>query len=303
MEKLFASPEAAKELGVDRTTTFRAAAAGLVPGARREPRPGTINAPWVAPLSAWREWYENRRGPGRPVKGNSAVPPKQGSPLLRPALRKTETIAEIVLEDTNISVIFPERREDFRILIRSLGYRWMGAYWYRVLRPYNGSPTDRAAETGHRLLAAGFPIEIQDEVTRTRAAVGCYEPEPKCSVMRLTSGEHKDWFKIGWPRDEDLYGAAKRLAGSRYVPKVGIVVPAENFDEVLDFAEIHRGFVSPGAQALAREAKAAREASLVVNVPHPKKRAKTASNPQPPTLEQPEEVTIADDLRDEDETP
>lgn len=69
MEDLLTSTEAAREFGVNRSTTFRAAASGQVPGARRVPRPGTINAPWVATREAWRQWYESRRPPGRPRVG------------------------------------------------------------------------------------------------------------------------------------------------------------------------------------------------------------------------------------------
>lgn len=66
MEDLITSTQAAREFGVHRVTTAQAAAAGRVPGARREPRPGTINAPWVATREAWQQWYDQRRPAGRP---------------------------------------------------------------------------------------------------------------------------------------------------------------------------------------------------------------------------------------------
>lgn len=60
------SVEAAEMLGVDRSTTYRAASSGLVEGAAQEERVGTINPPWVATEAAWRNWFENKRKPGRP---------------------------------------------------------------------------------------------------------------------------------------------------------------------------------------------------------------------------------------------
>lgn len=60
------SVEAAEVLGVDRTTTFRAASSGQVRDARQEPRPGSINPPWVATEAAWRDWFKTRRSAGRP---------------------------------------------------------------------------------------------------------------------------------------------------------------------------------------------------------------------------------------------
>lgn len=66
MMNLLTSVQAAKILGTDRTTTRRAAAEGKVGGARQEARFGSINPPWVAAETAWREWWKNRRTVGRP---------------------------------------------------------------------------------------------------------------------------------------------------------------------------------------------------------------------------------------------
>ena len=64
--ELWTSTEAARQLGVHRDTTRRAAASGQVPGAHQEPRPGSIQAPWVATREAWEYWYTHRRPAGRP---------------------------------------------------------------------------------------------------------------------------------------------------------------------------------------------------------------------------------------------
>lgn len=56
--------EAARHLNLHRDTT--SSAARKVRGARQEPRPGSIQAPWVASEEAWREWYLTRKPAGRP---------------------------------------------------------------------------------------------------------------------------------------------------------------------------------------------------------------------------------------------
>ena len=65
-DDLLTSSQAAAWLGIHRNTARRAAAAGDVAGVRREERPGTINAPWVATREAWQKWYDTRRPAGRP---------------------------------------------------------------------------------------------------------------------------------------------------------------------------------------------------------------------------------------------
>lgn len=66
MSELLTSTEAARLLGVHRDTTRRAAASGHVQEARREPRAGAINPPWVAPRESWEQWYALQQTAGRP---------------------------------------------------------------------------------------------------------------------------------------------------------------------------------------------------------------------------------------------
>lgn len=64
--QLLTSTEAAELFSLERSTTRKAANSGEVEGSRQEPRPGTINPPWVATRGAWQKWYDNRRPVGRP---------------------------------------------------------------------------------------------------------------------------------------------------------------------------------------------------------------------------------------------
>jgi hypothetical protein len=76
---------------------------------------------------------------------------------IRPEQPKTETVAEIRVLDNAVEILFPERREDFRELVRfKLGYTWTEPCWKRELKSVNGSPADRAAEAHLWVLKSRF---------------------------------------------------------------------------------------------------------------------------------------------------
>jgi hypothetical protein len=108
---------------------------------------------------------------------------------VRPPKPVTETVAEIRISGPVVEILFSEKREDFRQIVRfQLGYTWAETRWRRQIELINGTPEDRAAEAGNRLLAGGFSIRIFDDSLRVRAVYGTYEPEAKRWVMALTSG-------------------------------------------------------------------------------------------------------------------
>lgn len=144
---------------------------------------------------------------------------------LRPETPLTETVAEIRTTDTAVWVVFPERRDDFRELVRiGLGYKWTGEYWQRTLVTPNGTPTERAVELGCKLLRAGFVVRIYDQELRDRVIHGEYEQEHKRWIQCRAKEPHIGWLSIGWPRTEDFYTAAKRISGSRYL-KPNVIIP------------------------------------------------------------------------------
>lgn len=156
-----------------------------------------------------------------------------------------------------------------------------------MLSPRAGEVEDRVAETGNHLLAAGFCVKFPDETSMQRAVAGEFEPEHRRWVVRLTAGRYKDWFAFEWERRSDLYHRARWLTRSTYDGR-RVVVPAEYFEEVLDFADQYGFRLSPGAQDLANEARAAWESALIVTV-------KTPAAPKPPDGR----LTIPDGIDDE----
>jgi len=217
-----------------------------------------------------------------------------------PEKPKTATIAEIRIKNDLLEVYFPEKREDFWAIIKKqLGFSWNGTCWQRTLIAKNGAPTDRAAEVGHVLLTTGFPVRIYDEVVRQKSITGDFVAEQTRWILCRKEGmEYAGWFAITWAKDDDLYAAAKRIPGSRW-NNTSVVVPPEQYEQVLDFAERYEFAVSDNAQNVAQNAKAAKETALVVNVAVRQYTAPNLTN-TPPNLATPGEVEIDEGLRDKD---
>jgi hypothetical protein len=146
--------------------------------------------------------------------------------------------AEIKVSSEKITVSFP-KNENFRELVKSLGYTWGDGYWYRKITKFNGPADDRAAELGNKLLNAGFPITVTDNIIRQNAVSGNYQPEQKRWIMCRLEGTYKNWFAITWSgRDENLYKVARKLPGSKW-DNSSVVVKVNYWQEVQDFAELY----------------------------------------------------------------
>lgn len=237
--------------------------------------------------------------PGQPVAAEEAdlVMEIQAEATVRTESPHTETVAEIHSELNRVSVVFPEKLEKFRLLLRENGYKWTGEAWERQLSDLNGTVTDRAAEIGHTLLANGFVIRIYNESIRALAISGKFKPEQTRWIRAYTSGKESGRLCLSWGFHDNCYKAAKRLPGSRYV-KPNVSVGSEQWEQVLDFAELHHFSITPEAQSLIDTAKAAKEAALVAAVEAKPKPKRKKAETKPAKLDVPDEVEIDHDLRD-----
>lgn len=238
------------------------------------------------------------------IKKAAAEPPAaiveaaKAEATVYPEKAVSNLVAEITIKGDTIEIHYPERNEDFRALLKKLGYKWENG-WTRKITERTGSAVDRAAEVGNKLLAAGFPIRIYDENIRQKAIFGEYEPECRRWVQVRQKDQYKGWLAINWDgHDDGLYRAAKKIAGARW-SNPSMVVPPENYLEVLDFAEMYKFNISQKAKEVIENAKALREASLTTGVKVPKSERPPKPGDKPEKLEVPEEVTIDDEFRDE----
>ena len=180
--------------------------------------------------------------------------------------------AEIVVQDDEIKVYF-EKNDDFIEVVKGLRYEWKGV-WKREINHLTGTATDRAAELGNKLLNAGFPISILDAEIRRKAIEADYEPECDRWVQLRVKGDYKGWLAITWyGKDDDLYDKARRLTGSRW-SKPSVVVKAEYYQEIEDFANLLGFKFSESALQRIEEVKAIKEAAKVVKPAEPKEKKK-----------------------------
>ncbi len=228
------------------------------------------------------------------------APDAKAEATVRPENPLTETVAEIRLKGDFLEVYFPEKRDDFwRLIKKILGFSWTGACWQRKLSVKTGLPLDRLADTGNSLLVAGFPIRIYDDAARGKAISGEFDPEVGRWIMARTSGDYRGWFSINWPKVDDFYSVAKKITGSRY-DKPDVVVQAEHFEEVIDFAEVHGFELSPGAIELAAKAEEARAMALVAKPAAVNRQGKNKAADKPEPLPVPNIQEVDDELRDRD---
>lgn len=210
--------------------------------------------------------------PAEPPAPPAVVAEARAEATVIPAARVTATPAEFRQVDGGIHIIFPEKRDDFRAIVKACGYRWSDDHW-RCAGPTAGDPAERLVEAAHRLLAGGFPVIVQDADLRRRAVAGEFEPRHTRWIERCNAATHlRGWFLLSWSYEEDYYAPSRQIPGSVW-EKPYVAVPPEQFEELLDFADRYDFRLSPGAQEAVKQARANRAAALITDI-QPKPRAK-----------------------------
>lgn len=170
-----------------------------------------------------------------------------------------------------------EYNQDFIEIVKSLGYEWKGKFtgWVKKVESFTGPAEDRAAELANRLLASGFPVEIESPEIRRKAVEGDFIPEHTRWILKIVGGKYEGWFSLRWlGRNEELYRMARRLPGSLWSGKSVIVRP-EFYVELEDFAQIFGFRFAPEAQKMLDEIREKMEnvkRVKVVKVEKPKHR-------------------------------
>ncbi|MGG3987663.1 hypothetical protein [Bacillus smithii] len=176
-----------------------------------------------------------------------------------PEERQTDSVVTIDFGKDYVSASF-ERNEEFRKIVKSLGFSWDGKSWTRKITIRTGSASDRAAELGNRLLNEGFPIRIYDEQTRQKAIDGTFEPEHKRWISKLKDEKR---FAISWTDGSDMYHTARSLPGSRW-ERPFVTVGVEHYAEVQEFAELYDFKFTPSAIEMMENYKKVLENAEVV---------------------------------------
>ena len=196
--------------------------------------------------------------------------------IIRPQNAITETIAKMKIEGNILRVIFPERVEKFRQILKSKDFQWGGASWYREIGMKAGKIEDRAAEIGNLLLNEGFIIQISDETIRNNAINAIYEDEKTRWITIYKDNSYADYVVISWKYNDDLYYKAQKLPASKY-RNGNIIVRKEQYEAILDFAKMYDVAISEKAMQRLEIAKQEKLAALIPTAI----KKKTKAQPQP----------------------
>ena len=230
----------------------------------------------------------------REAAGTATAEEALAEATVRPDSPVSEIPVQIRIRENTVEAVYPERNDTLREIVKGRGFAWNGSLWARKINLFAGTPAERAAEIGNLLLRAGFVIQIFDEVAREMAVSGTYEPEYVRWITKLVDGTYAGWFALSWERDnETIYAAGRKIAGSRW-SKPNVVVPAAQYEAILDLADEFGFHLSPGALKLIEAARTAKEAALIV---------RPEAGPEPIRGEPKEQTApgeIDADLRDDD---
>lgn len=205
-------------------------------------------------------------------------------------------IVKIYSDTEKISIEY-QKDDEFREVVKSLGYRWEAesVSWVKFFDYSTGDSVDRIAEVANRLLNAGFVVKLPS-CAKEKAINADYEPQHKLWICRI---ENQITIKIPYG-DDDLYHSAKQIHGAKWVRGKGVVVPAASYDEIRDFAEVNGYKFSLGAEQALQAAEDEYMKAITGAVKVAKSRKAKEVDGAQELEDKLAEEGIIDDLRDED---
>lgn len=156
--------------------------------------------------------------------------------IIEPSEVKHDGVVEIIPTKNKIEVKY-EKNEDFRLLVKDLGYKWDGV-WFRNITEFTGSYIDRTAELGNKLLNAGFRICIVDYEIREKTINADYEEE---CYRWIKYNIKYDKLAFEWyGMNTKLYNASRKLPGSKWDSESkSTLVNLSHYEQVEEFAEMY----------------------------------------------------------------
>ncbi|MBQ8708180.1 MAG: hypothetical protein IJ523_08840 [Succinivibrionaceae bacterium] len=218
---------------------------------------------------AHRAWYHA----GRPDPATMDAAPER--PTVVPVDQKYQASAMIVSGENRFGVpcvyaTFPEKNEEFRIIVKSMGMIWGDGRWNKQMLENCMGVENYSAALGSRLLNAGFPVKFESANIAHSAVESGYTP-----INFRTIAWNKDdrRFLIRWPEENDHYAMARKLPGSKW-ERPYVTVPVSAWAAVQDFAMDNDYFISSAA----RQAMEEEETGTVCAKPAPAKEHIPADN-------------------------
>lgn len=178
----------------------------------------------------------------------------------------TSTIAHVRKQDEFLVVVFEEKNEKFRNVIKSKEFKYdSNGKWKRKIGKFNGPFEDRFIEICYKLLKSGFNISVENDDYIEKIQKADFKKEQKYWITTFVKGQYKDHFCVNFFYDDGMYNESKKLTGARYV-KPDMSVPYTSWEEVIDFAEINGYSFSEMALELVEKGKSVKENSLCLKL-------------------------------------
>ncbi len=213
--------------------------------------------------------------------------------IIRPDKYWTKTIARLYVASKTIQIHFPEKMDEFRLIVKAFGYEWSNGFWQRTFE-CDAILCDRASEVAHALLEAGFVIQVEHSEIRDRVINGDFEAEAFRKIKCGTQKPYAGWFVFDYPRDEKhWYDKIMKITAAKYDSGI-LRVPPEYFAEVEDFAEQHGFIFSEKATEALEKTRSLWESALLVL---PAKRKRKGGDVVNPLSDR--NVVIPDALKDD----
>lgn len=201
-------------------------------------------------VAKYKEAYREEAKAKKAEAEEAKAEPEAVEEIAEPEVCTKEGVVKITADNAAVTAKYA-RDDDFRGIVKNLGYRWNSdaKAWILDITFKDGSAKDRAAELGNALLRAGFAISMKDHDTLYAAVRADFSPHQRKWISMLNGGEYSGWLCITWNgRNDEYYKRARQISGSRW-NGIGVIVPTGSWAEALDFADVNGFSVSNGAQS------------------------------------------------------
>ena len=177
--------------------------------------------------------------------------------IISPEHPITQKIIEMIDTPQFVQIIVPKIKEEYIIydikkIAKKLRFYFNGKEWKRCIDYTTGTEYDRTAEAAHTFLKNQYIVKLHNKIIMEMAVAGIYEKEHTRWIFFRKSGRFTGWFAINWyERNKILYESARRLTKSEW-SRPDVVVPPDQFNEVIGFSQIHSFRFTPSAQFLCK---------------------------------------------------
>lgn len=179
---------------------------------------------------------------------------------IRPEETKTNHIIDISFFENKTVLNFEPYDHRYIEILKSHNFEWSdkNRHWWRNAAPYDGCFADRAAQLASELLEEGYIVRCSNNEVREKVIEGTWLPRVQRQAFKIEQGWNKGRIRFIWFDSKKLYNEFKHLPGAKMDNRChydSYIVPAVDYNQVLDFAESHGFILSESAIELLESVK------------------------------------------------